>query len=418
MRDTVEADHRVVLLRRRVDRLPVGAHRHRYRAVEAVRARAQVRAGVVVVEAGCEEDHAGGVAVEADYGVVAERSHVDGVPLGAHGDRVRLAQPVDVGRTLVVVGVVVLGAVLERDRAGRRVAAEAHDRVVRARDGIQRGSVGADRKRLGFAQSRRLLSAVVAPGVVVVDAALRGQRAGRGIAVEADDRVVEQRGGVDRPAVGADRDGLRGLEPVHGRRAVVGRRDVVVLDAALGHQVSRPRRARPRRRRAPPRRMPSLRVPSDPSRPSVRQIGVRGGAYLRFFLVTFQRRSAGVGSALPAASTARTAKTYLVLRLSPLILSGEVQGSNDPLPGADVEAALERHARLAAAELELRPCASASSASGPCGFRCRAERCRRSGPSPERGARRRRCRGRRPGCAPRRPCPATRAASRRHRRPR
>ena len=99
-----------------------------------------------------------------------------------------------------------------------RLAVEADDRVVEEGSDVDRLAVGTDGNAEGAAQA---LLCVTAAGCIagVGDAAQWGQSAGCCVAIEADDRVVEPGGDVYRLAVGADGDVLGAVQTLLGGAA-------------------------------------------------------------------------------------------------------------------------------------------------------------------------------------------------------
>ncbi len=157
-----------------------------------------------------------GDAVEGGDGVVEDRGRVDRLAVGAGGDPVARGGPAGWCRSRPHPASAMQPAGVRAPVVG--VAVEADDRVVVGRGGVDRLAVGADGDRSGAVEA--LLGGAAAGGVADVgNAARRGEGAGGGVAVEAGDRVVEFGGGVDRLAVGADGDRCGAVEALLGGAA-------------------------------------------------------------------------------------------------------------------------------------------------------------------------------------------------------
>src|SRR5581483_4036243 len=156
---------------RRVDVRAVGADRDGEGRIEPVDASDEVLLDL-------HEGELAGRGVPAEDGdrVVALARDVDVVAVRAHGDGTRVVQPVD-ARDAV-------GLLLdERERAGRRVAAEDGDRVVVVAGGVDVAAVRADR------HGARTGEPVDAPDTVLLRLD-EGQLSARRVSAEDGDRVV------------------------------------------------------------------------------------------------------------------------------------------------------------------------------------------------------------------------------------
>ena len=206
---------RVGVLRRRVERQPVGRDRERVGARE--RASGRAGAGVVaaadagLLAAELQQRAAGRIDRERRHGVGVTAGDVEAAPVGGDRERARAEQSDARGAAAEAARAHAPGCALElRQRAGLHVAREAGDRVRDRRGGVEELAARRERDLRHAAQAERVGAAADRGGDAAERAGELGQGAGLRITREDGDRRAAA--GVERVAVGADDDRAGALE--------------------------------------------------------------------------------------------------------------------------------------------------------------------------------------------------------------